>query len=145
MAASRDENNNNITKIGSGNMKASSEDLFKAQKMLGGGGHEQEQQPPPQTQGGGGGGGGNSRNELLLKDLQDAMRWGSIPNSLLGGRATQEMELDSLMGPPDPALRSQPSPPSAASNEGLLEDIVRPGATRRNMWAGMKQNETEHN
>ena len=134
MAASRDENNNNIniTKIGSGNMKASSEDLFKAQKMLGGGGHEQEQQPP-QTQGGGGGGGGNSRNELLLKDLQDAMCWGSIPNSLLGGRAAQEMEIDSLMGPPDPALRSQPSPASGASNEGLLEDIVRPGATRRNM------------
>jgi hypothetical protein len=136
MAASRDENNNdnNITKIGSGNMKASSEDLFKAQKMLGGGGHEQEQQPP-QTPGGGGGGGGggNSRNELLLKDLQDAMCWGSIPNSLLGGRAAQEMEIDSLMGPPDPALRSQPSPASGASNEGLLEDIVRPGATRRNM------------
>lgn len=135
MAASRDENNNNnnnITKIGSGNMKASSEDLFKAQKMLGGGGHEQEQQPP-HTQGGGGGG-GNSRNELLLKDLQDAMCWGSIPNSLLGGgRAAQEMEIDSLMGPPDPALRSQPSPASGASNEGLLEDIVRPGATRRNM------------
>lgn len=136
MAASRDENNNNIniTKIGSGNMKASSEDLFKAQKMLGGGGHEQEQQPPQTQGGGGGGGGGNSRNELLLKDLQDAMCWGSIPNSLLGGgRAAQEMEIDSLMGPPDPALRSQPSPASGASNEGLLEDIVRPGATRRNM------------
>lgn len=129
MAASRDETN--LAKIGSGNTKASSEGLFKAQKMLGGGGHEQDQQPPPMQ--GGGGGAGSSRNELLLKDLQDAMCWGSIPNSLLGVSSAQEMEIDSLMGPPDPALRSQPSPAGAPSNEGLLEDIVRPGTTRRNM------------
>lgn len=54
-------------------------------------------------------------NEHLLKDLQDAMCWGSIPLHY-AGRA-QEMN-QSL-------LPSAASPPSGSLSEGLLEDIFR--------------------
>ena len=53
-------------------------------------------------------------NEHLMKDLQDAMCWGSIP-SHLPGRA---QEIHSLLSSASPS-------PACSLSEGLLEDIVR--------------------
>lgn len=87
-----------------------SDRFLRAQQILGGG---DEAMRPSAAQ-------GNDQNEQLLRELQDALCWGATQgNPLRRGPDAQLL---------DQGVRSQNSSGSA---EGLLEDIVRPGARRQ--------------